>query len=113
MIRSHEVFIHGMSENSPCTNGTEVSLTSTEQDVFITEDPAFTERMRKNDLVPVYKVMKALKVKCRLDRDRLVVGDHVLCSGSAARAPLQQQCGTEVDHARASDVSAGSASTPP
>ena len=80
---------------------------------FITEDPTFTERMRKNDLVPVYKEMKVLKVKCCLDRDKRVVGDHVLRSGSAARASLQQQFGTEMDHARASDVSAGSASTPP
>ena len=70
--------------------------------------------MRKNDFVPVYKEMKAGKVKCRLDRDRLVVGDHVLRSGSAAHAFLQQQL-TEMDNASDSNVSvaADSASTPP
>ena len=72
--------------------------------------------MRKNDLVPVYKemIMNVRKVKCRLGRDRLVVGDHVLRSRSAARAFLQQQL-TEMDHARDSDVSvaADSGSIPP
>ena len=39
----------------------------------------------------VFVDMKARNVKFRLNRDRLVVGDHVLRSGSAAYAFLQQQ----------------------
>ena len=93
------------------------SLSPPRNRIFITENLTHSERMRKSKLLPVYKEMKARnsKVKqCRLDRDRLVVGDHVLRSGSAARAFLQQQL-TEMDHGRASDVSvaADSGSTPP
>ena len=91
------------------------SLSPPRNRIFITEDLTHSERMRKSELLPVYKELKARKVKqCRLDRDRLVVGELVLRSGSAARAFLQQQL-TEMDHGRASDVSvaADSGSTPP
>ena len=91
------------------------SLSPPRNRIFITEDLTHSERMRKSELLPVYKELKARKVKqCRLDRDRLVVGELVLRSGSAARAFLQQQL-TEMDHSRASDVSvaADSGSTPP
>ena len=94
------------------------SLSPPRNTIFITEDLTHSERMRKSELLPVYKELKARKVKqCRLDRDKLVVGDLVLRSGSAARAFLQQQL-TEMASdvsARASDVSvaADSGSTPP
>ena len=90
------------------------SLSPPRNRIFITEDLTHSERMRKSELLPVHKELKARKVKqCRLDRDRLVVGDLVLRSGSAARAFPQQQL-TEMDHGRASDVSvaADSGSTP-
>ena len=61
------------------------SLSPPRNRIFITEDLTHSERMRKSELLPVYKELKARKVKqCRLDRDRLVVGDLVLRSGSAA-----------------------------
>ena len=91
------------------------SLSPPRNRIFITEDLTHSERMRKSELLPVFKELKARKVKqCRLDRDRLVVGELVLRSGSAARAFLQQQL-SEMDHGRASDVSvaADSGSTPP
>ena len=65
--QSEDVFICGMPENSPCTICAQVSLTSTEQDIYHGGPHPLQENEEER-----LKEMKARKVKCRLDRDRLV-----------------------------------------
>lgn len=54
--------------------------------IYLNEDMSFMERRRRQSLVHAFQVLKERKVKCRLDRDRIIVDDGRLVLRNEAAA---------------------------
>ena len=56
--------------------------------IFFNEDLTKEEQARRRTLVPVYKELRKVRVKCRLDRASLVVNDRMIFDQDEAQALL-------------------------